>query len=103
MDIVERIEQLRDQKGWDNSYLASQIGISRNAVEAWFTKPQSKPNRETIEKICETFKITLTEFYSEIDKDKLAAQEILLIEYFRKVQEESREQVLSILKSFIKE
>ena len=60
------------------------------------------PNRQTIENICEVCGITQTEFYSDIDRDSLAAEEILLIEYFKKVPEEDRKQILEIVKTFVK-
>ncbi len=101
MNIIERIDRLRIKKGWSLSYFATQIGISRNAVQAWFHKENVLPTRQTIEIICEVFGITLTEFYSEIDTNKLSAKEILMLEYFRKIPEENSEQVLAIVKSFV--
>ena len=102
MDIIERIDKLRIKNGWSISYFATQIGVSRNAVNDWFNKRQYLPNRQTIENSCEVCGITQTEFYSDIDRDSLAAEEILLIEYFKKVPEEDRKQILEIVKTFVK-
>lgn len=40
MDIIERIDKLRIKNGWSISYFATQIGVSRNAVNDWFNKRQ---------------------------------------------------------------
>lgn len=102
MDVKQRIDALRLERGWTLSKLATEIGVSDTTVYAWFNEQNYQPSRKTIEEICEVFGITLAEFYAGIDLDKATAQEVVLLEAFRAVPEAQREQVISIVKSFRK-
>lgn len=53
-----------------------------------------------IEDICNVFNITLAEFYSDIDFDKLTSKEIVLLEAFRNVSDEDKQRVIEIVKLF---
>ena len=57
---------------------------------------------KTIEEVCDVFNITLAEFYSNIDFDNLKAQEVVLLEAFRKVNAEDKEKIIEIVKIFAK-
>lgn len=103
MDIKQRIDKLRIKKGWTLSRLATEIGVSDTTVYSWYNEQNYQPSRKTIEEICEVFQITLAEFYSGIDMDTLASKEVVLVEAFRKVPEERRDQVIEIVKSFSKD
>ena len=46
--------------------------------------------------------ITLAEFYSNIDFDNLKAQEVVLLEAFRKANDEDKEKIIEIVKIFAK-
>ena len=48
------------------------------------------------------FNITLAEFYSNIDFDNLKAQEVVLLEAFRKANDEDKEKIIEIVKIFAK-
>lgn len=100
MDVKQRIDKLRMDKGWTLSKLATEIGVSDTTVYAWFNEQNYQPSRKTIEEICDVFEITLAEFYSEIDLDKATAQEVVLLEAFRAVPDEQKAQVIEIVKSF---
>lgn len=102
MDLIEKIDQLRIEKDWTLAQLAKQIGVSETTVYAWFDSRHYKPSRKTIEEICRVFGLSLAEFYSDIDTKQLAAQEIVLLELFRKVPPEEREKVLDMIKVFTK-
>lgn len=100
MDIKQRIDELRIKKGWSLSRLALEIGVSDNTVYSWYNKKKYQPSRKTIEDICNVFNITLAEFYSDIDFDKLTSKEIVLLEAFRNVSDEDKQRVIEIVKLF---
>ena len=101
MTIQERIDKLRLKKGWTQTYLADQIGISRNSVYSWYGENPSTPSTETIEAICQVFKITQAEFFAEVDFDDLRAQEAVLIDLFRRVPASNKQQILEIVRAFV--
>lgn len=100
MDVKERIDNLRMSKGWTLNRLAAEIGVADTTVYSWFNEQSYQPSRKTIDEVCEAFGITLAEFYSEIDLDKATAKEIVLVEAFRAVPDEQKDQVIEIVKSF---
>ena len=102
MDIKQRIDELRIKKGWSLSRLALEIGVSDNTVYSWYNEKKYQPSRKTIEDICNVFNITLAEFYSNIDFDNLKAQEVVLLEAFRKANDEDKEKIIEIVKIFAK-
>ena len=102
MDIKQRIDELRIKKGWSLSRLALEIGVSDNTVYSWYNEKKYQPSRKTIEDICNVFNITLAEFYSDIDFDNLKAQEVVLLEAFRKANDEDKEKIIEIVKIFAK-
>lgn len=100
MDIKQRIDELRIKKGWSLSRLALEIGVSDNTVYSWYNEKKYQPSGKTIEDICNVFNITLAEFYSDIDFDKLTSKEIVLLEAFRNVSDEDKQRVIEIVKLF---
>lgn len=100
MDIKQRIDELRIKKGWSLSRLALEIGVSDNTVYSWYNEKKYQPSRKTTEDICNVFNITLAEFYSDIDFDKLTSKEIVLLEAFRNVSDEDKQRVIEIVKLF---
>lgn len=102
MDVKQRIDSLRIKRGWSLSRLATEIGVSDTTVYSWFNEQNYQPSRKTIEEVCDVFGITLAEFYSEIDMDKISSKEIVLLEAFKNVPDEQKDQIIEIVKIFAK-
>lgn len=64
MEILERIKQLRDERGWSNYRLAKEAGISENSLNNLFRR-NNLPTIPTLESICKGFGITLSQFFAE--------------------------------------
>lgn len=64
MDIGQRIRELRKSKGLTITALASQIEISREFMSS-LENNRYIPTLPTLEKICEAFNITLSDFFNE--------------------------------------
>lgn len=102
MDVKNRIDELRIKRGWSLSKLATEIGVSDTTVYSWFNEQNYEPSRRTIESVCEAFEISLAEFYAGIELSDVRGQEAVLLEAFRSVPDEQKEQVITIVKSFKK-
>lgn len=102
MDVKERITQLRKQREWSLSKLAKEAGISENAVYNWYNEKNYTPSRNAIEDICAAFGITLSEFYTDIEVDKLTDKELKLLETFREVPETKKDTVIALVEAFKK-
>ncbi len=100
MDAKQKIDNLRIERSWSLAKLANEIGVSDTTVYSWFSNKNYQPSRKTIEACCRVFGITLAEFYSEIDINKVTAKEVILLEAFRLVPDIQKDQVIAIVKSF---
>ena len=100
MEVKERIKGLMKERGWSKSKLAKEAGISEHAVYNWFNDKNYTPSRDAIEDVCGAFEISLAEFYGDIDVDNLTDSEIKLLELFRKVPENKKDTVISVVKTF---
>ena len=101
MDVNKRIDEIRIKKGWSRSKLAKEAGLSETTVYDWYNENHFTPSRRAIEDVCAAFEMSLSEFYFDIDVEKLSAQQIRLLEIFEKVPDSKKETVINLAKSFI--
>ncbi|MDR1704030.1 MAG: helix-turn-helix transcriptional regulator [Clostridiales bacterium] len=64
MDILNRIKQLRDERGWSNYKLAKEAQISEGSLNNLF-RLNNQPTIPTLESICKGFDISLSQFFAE--------------------------------------
>ena len=57
MNIADRIQYLRKQKGYSQEELADKVGVSRQAVSKWESE-QSMPDLEKIIVMSDLFEVT---------------------------------------------
>ena len=81
--IIERIEQLCEQKHISRYRLAQRSGIAQSSLSTLLNR-KSVPTFQTLEKICEGFDISLAQFFSEDDEFPNLTEEQK--EMFRKIQ-----------------
>jgi transcriptional regulator with XRE-family HTH domain len=66
MEILDRIKQLRDSRGWSNYRLAKEAKISEGSLNNLF-RLNNQPTIPTLEAICAGFDITLSQFFADSD------------------------------------
>lgn len=99
MDILSRITELREQRGWSKSYLAKMSNLPQTTVSNLYNRSY-EPTISTIEGLCKGFSISLPEFFN-IDNESVILteeQKILLLEW-SKLTPERKESFLNLLKS----
>jgi len=64
MDILERISNLRDERGLSNYKLAKKAGISENSLNNLFRR-NNLPTIPTLESICCGLGLTLSQFFAQ--------------------------------------
>ena len=64
MDILDRIKQLRDERGWSNYKLAKEAHISEGSLNNLF-RLNNQPTIPTLEAICAGLGISLSQFFAE--------------------------------------
>ena len=91
MDIRQKIDKLRKEKGLSRSKLAKEAGLAETTVYNWYNDNGFTPSRKAIEDVCAALEIPVAEIYSDIETDKLTSQQIQLLELFEKVPEAKKE------------
>ena len=74
-NVLGRITELRTARGWSNYSLAKKSGIPQSTIATWY-KRQVCPSIEKVEILCQTFGITLADFFAEPKKDGSIDDEI---------------------------
>lgn len=81
IDVLDRITYYRKQKNWTEYQLAEQSGLTQSTISSWYRK-NMLPNIASLEKICNAFGITLSQFFAT-DSDTFSLtpiQKSILIE-----------------------
>ena len=68
MDILERIDLLRKERGWSINNLAMEAGLTQSTVNNLYVR-KTEPKLSTLRAICGAFNISLTEFFKEENAD----------------------------------
>lgn len=71
MDVIERIIQLKDKKGYSTNKLANLAGLTQSTLQSILSN-RNLPTIPTLEKICDALDISLSSFFNTTD----AASEI---------------------------
>ena len=103
LDVLGRITQLRESRGWTQYRLSKEAGVSQNTIKNLYHR-NNTPTIQTLEAICKAFNITLTEFFADIDDPitTLTDKQRALVEEtknFNEKQQKVLDAVIALLKS----
>ena len=65
-DILEIIKQNREARGWSEYQLAERSGLPKSTISSWYKKSMT-PSFASLEKICDAFGVTLSQFFAQDD------------------------------------
>ena len=65
-DVLEKITSLLEERGWTTYRLSKLSGIPQSTISTWYRK-NLMPPIDKLEIICQTFGITLAEFFNDTD------------------------------------
>ena len=69
--ILQRITELRTQRGWSEYRLAECSGVAQSTISSWYLKSYI-PSISSLEKICAAFGISLSQFFAEVNSEPIA-------------------------------
>lgn len=69
MTVLERIDELRKQRGWSINNLALESMLTQSTLNNLYMR-NAEPKIATLRAICDAFGITLSEFFKGIDEEK---------------------------------
>ncbi len=103
IDPRKKIDELRKARGWSQSKLARELGISETAVYNWYNDSNSMPTVWTLQDACDLFGITMVDLFADAETDKLTPNEIHFLEMFRQLPPARQESVLAVIRSLTDE
>ena len=97
MDVLDKIKKLQNEKGWSTYQLSIESGITLSTLTNMFSR-NTCPKVDTLEKICDAFNITLSDFFLEKQNTvHLNKDESELINGFRVLNNKEKEAVKSLI------
>lgn len=101
MELYEKIEKIRIQKGISVAKLNSAAGLSHSTLSSWKVR-RTMPKIESLESICFALGISLAEILYDVDSDKLTGEEVELLSCWKNLNPEQKNAILSTIKSMSK-
>lgn len=98
MDILGRIEQLMEQRGWSAYRLCKESGLAQSTLSHVFRK-DSEPTISTLETICKAFGLTLGEFFAEGEFVPLTEEQRALLDRWASLSVEQKQLVLNMIEN----
>lgn len=98
MDVLERLRKLQSDYGWSDYRIAKKAGLSPGTVSNIY-KRNTIPNLFTLEAICKSFGMTISQFFADNDMIELTPELKELFDSWTKVPKEKRSLLLQIIKS----
>lgn len=97
MDVIKRIENLKNQRGWTDYKLSLESGIAQSTLATM--KQRKTPLKvDALQSICEAFGITLAQFFLEDERvEILSEQERKLVDGYRKLSNKKQAALLSLV------
>lgn len=90
MDVMEKIEKLRLQRGWSKNNLAMEAFLTQSTLNNLYSR-NAEPKLSTLRSICSAFGITLSEFFAEeedpekkLDVDAELIKRVITLNYEQK-------------------
>lgn len=100
MDILQRIEDLRKARNWTEYQLAERAGMTQSTISSWYRK-NIIPSIPSLEKICDAFHITLSQFFLVEDHAiNITEQQQRLLEASIKLNSTQMENLITFLNSY---
>lgn len=98
VNVLDRITYYRTQKGWTEYQLAAESELTQSTISSWYRK-KLVPSVPSLEKICNAFGITLSQFFAEDEQFSLTDTQSKLIEASGHLTEEQLLSLISFLNS----
>lgn len=99
MDVIARIRELADARGWTDYRLCKESGIPSTTISNMLHR-NTLPTIATLERICAAFGLTLSEFFLPPDSDLrlLTKDEIELLQHWSCLSDRRKAMMLELAK-----
>ena len=102
MNVLEKIKKMQAERGWSTYKLSYESGLTQSTLSNMFTRGTC-PTVDTLEKICEAFGISLSEFFEEDERKIYASKEERdLLNKYRALSDKEKDAVRSTVNALFK-
>ena len=99
-DILGRIREERDKRGWTDYELAENCGLSQSTISTWYSR-NIEPGIASIEKVCSGLGISLPQFFQREEPVFLSEEQKSILQLWSKLSSEQRIAVRGMIEAFI--
>ena len=96
MNVVERIQELAQERGWTEYRLAKESHLSASKIANIFHRGTT-PSISTLEVICDTFGISLSQFFAEGKFVALTPEQEDLLNRWAFLSQEQKDALLDLM------
>lgn len=96
MDVTTKIKKLAQERGWTEYKLVKESGLAASTIANIYHR-NTIPSIPTLESLCKTFGITLSQFFSENNTISLSDEQTKLLHEWAKLNPEQRKILLELL------
>lgn len=97
-DVLKKIEEERSARGWTEYTLAKNADLTQSTISTWFRK-DLQPSVASLEKICQAFGITLSQFFQEKNTYDAADEQKELLSLWSSLNPIQRDIILQLLRN----
>lgn len=98
IDVTKRIQQLADERGWTEYRLVKSSGLAASTIANIYHRGTT-PTIPTLETLCSTFGISLSQFFEDELYQDLSKEQTELLQHFAALTPDQRSIILTLLKS----
>lgn len=95
MEVLEKIDILRKDRGWSINYLAMESELTQSTLNNLYRR-NTEPKISTLRSICNAFGISLSEFFKDEGEDN---EEDELIKKVKSLSDINKKALLQLLKN----
>lgn len=101
-DTLGRITELRKARNWSVYRLAILSGIPQSTIATWYQK-NLYPPIDKLEILCETFEISLSEFFCEGTPRTLTDEQELLLNKWNQLNSRNKKAIFQIIDTLLQQ
>ena len=98
-DILNRIREERDKRGWTDYELAENCELSQSTISTWYNR-NIEPGIASIEKVCSGLGITLSQFFQTEEAVILSPDQKDILELWVRLSPEQRAATKEMIEAF---
>ena len=98
MKVTERIEMHMAKRGWTRYRLGKESGLSQSTLAHVF-REDSEPTISTLETICSTLGVTMSQFFAEGDLVALTEEQKELLERWGTLTPRQKKLILELMEN----